>query len=366
MADPQEPSAETPAEDDEDLAAAWGDALAEADPAAAATPPRLLDQAEIDNLLGAANAKASKDEPGILSVINANHVIYERLPMLEVVLDRLERLLSTSLRNFTSENVEISLDAISARRFGNFMESIPLPAMIGVFKAVEWDNYGLMTVDSAMIYSIVDVLLGGGRSAMTFRVDGRPYTTIEAALVERLMRLILHDLTAAFAPVTPVTLRFDRIETTPRFAAIATQSNACVVFKLRIELEERGGNVEFLIPYATLEPARDKLLQMFMGEKFGRDSIWEHHLAREVWATQVDLEAVLSEQSISLNEVMNFKVGTVLQLSARPDSKIAMRSGDITLMYGRMGRVGDNIAVCIEDKLDPQARSSSDQDKTRG
>ena len=36
-----------------------------------------------------------------------------------------------------------------------------LPAMLAVFKAEEWDNFGLMTVDSSMIYSIVDVLLGG-------------------------------------------------------------------------------------------------------------------------------------------------------------------------------------------------------------
>ena len=69
-------------------------------------------------------------------------------------------------------------------------------------------------------------------------------------------------------------------------------------FKLRIDLEDRGGTIEFLIPYATLEPARDLLLQMFMGEKFGRDSIWENHLAREIWVTDVELEAVLEEQTV--------------------------------------------------------------------
>ena len=364
MAEPDAPSAT--ASEEEDLAADWGDAPNQSDPAAAGEPPRLLDQAEIDNLLGARRAGGGAEDAGILSVIAADHVIYERLPMLEVVLDRLERLLSTSVRNFTSENVEISLDAITARRFGSFMESIPLPAMIGVFKAVEWDNYGLITVDSPMIYSIVDVLLGGGRSAVPFRVEGRPYSTIEAALVERLMRLILQDLTTAFAPVSPVSFRFERIETTPRFATIATHSNACVAFKLKIELQERGGNVEFLLPYATLEPARDKLLQMFMGEKFGRDPIWEHHLAKEVWATRIDLEAVLDEQTISLAEVMRLEVGSVLQLGARPDSRIALRSGGITLMYGHMGRVGEHIAVCVDEKLDRSARAATDQDNASG
>src|SRR3546814_16522643 len=75
-------------------------------------------------------------------------VSYERLPMREVVFDRLVRMMSTSLRNFTSDNVEVSLDNITSSRFGDYLNSIPLPAMLAVFKAEEWDNYGLITVDS--------------------------------------------------------------------------------------------------------------------------------------------------------------------------------------------------------------------------
>ena len=74
------------------------------------------------------------------------------------------------------------------------MNTVATPAMIAIFKAVQWDNYGLITIDSAMIYSIVDVLLGGRRGTAPMRIEGRPYTTIEASLVERLVRLILDDL----------------------------------------------------------------------------------------------------------------------------------------------------------------------------
>ena len=46
------------------------------------------------------------------------------------------------------------------------------------------------------------------------------------------------------------------------------------------------------MPYATLEPIRKMLLQQFMGEKFGRDNIWEGHLASELWATKLEVRAV--------------------------------------------------------------------------
>ena len=109
-----------------------------------------------------------------------------------------------------------------------------MPAMISVFKAEEWDNYGLMITDSALIYSIVDVLLGGRRGTAAMRIEGRPYTTIERNLVERMVTVILSDLSAAFDPISPVTFRFDRLETNPRFATIARPANAAVLARLRI------------------------------------------------------------------------------------------------------------------------------------
>jgi len=273
------------------------------------------------------------------------------LPMLEVVFDRLVRLMTTSLRNFTSDNVEVSLDSIASIRFGDYLNSIPLPAMISVFKAEEWDNHGLITVDSGLIYSIVDVLLGGRRGTAAMRIEGRPYTTIERSLVERMVHVILQDLSAAFEPLSPVTFQFDRLETNPRFATISRPSNAAIVVRLRIDMEDRGGQFELLIPYATLEPVRELLLQMYMGEKFGRDSIWETHLAEELWVTDVDLVAVLDEQALRLSDVFDLKVGSRIMFNATPNSLVDLRCGEVSLYSAKMGRKGDQISVRIEQRL---------------
>ncbi|MEO9902838.1 flagellar motor switch protein FliM [Nisaea sp.] len=341
---------------DDDLAAEW-EAMGEDDEdddvgGGSGTGARVLNQDEIDSLLGFdEGAGGDGDTSGIQAIVNSALVSYERLPMLEVVFDRLVRMMSTSLRNFTSDNVEVSLDNITSIRFGDYLNSIPLPAMLSVFKAEEWDNYGLLVVDSALIYSIVDVLLGGRRGTAAMRIEGRPYTTIERNLVERMVTVVLSDLSAAFDPLSPVTFRFDRLETNPRFATIARPANAAVLARLRIDMEDRGGRLELMLPYATLEPVRELLLQMFMGEKFGRDSIWETHLANELWATDIELEAVLDQVVLSLNDVLNWKPGTKLLLNASPKSTIDMRCGEVPLFVGSMGQRNNNIAVKIKQKL---------------
>jgi flagellar motor switch protein FliM len=353
MADEEAMMAEWEAMAEEGDSEAEGDAGAsEGGAAGSGGSTRVLDQSEIDSLLGVAGAGAEDgEESGIQAILNSALVSYERLPMLEVVFDRLVRMMSTSLRNFTSDNVEVSLDNITSARFGDHMNSIPLPAMLSVFKAEEWDNYGLMTVDSALIYSIVDVLLGGRRGTAAMRIEGRPYTTIERNLVERMVHVVLADLSAAFDPLSPVTFRFDRLETNPRFATIARPANAVIVVTLRVDMEDRGGLIELLIPYATLEPVRELLLQMFMGEKFGRDSIWEGHLTAELWQTDIAIDAVLDQVEMPLGQVLEWIEGSQLELNATPNSKIELRCGDVQMFRGRMGRRGGHIAVQVSDKI---------------
>ncbi len=313
---------------------------------------RILNQDEIDTMLGFSLTDVSlNDNSGIRAIIDSAMVSYERLPMLEIIFDRLVRLLTTSLRNFTSDNVEVSLDRITSVRFGDYLNSIPLPAILAVFKAEEWDNFGLVAVNSSLIYSIIDVLLGGRRGQNTVRVEGRPYTTIETNLVKRMIELVMSDAELAFKPLSPVKFTIDRLETNPRFAAITRPANAAILVRLRIDMEDRGGNVELLLPYATIEPIRATLLQMFMGEKFGRDPIWEDHLATEIGQAQISVAAVLYEERLPLRKMMNLSVGDTIPLELKPDALVAVRCGDITLTEGRMGKIGDRIAVRIAKPL---------------
>ena len=163
------------------MAAEWAALADDDDMGDGDAPSRVLNQDEIDSLLGFDQDQGDDSETsGVKALVNSALVNYERLPMLEIVFDRVVRLLSTSLRNFTSDNVEVSFDQITSVRFGDYLNSIPLPAMLGVFQAEEWDNYGLLVIDSSLIYSIVDVLLGGRRGTAAMRIRGDPIPRLNA------------------------------------------------------------------------------------------------------------------------------------------------------------------------------------------
>ena len=314
--------------------------------------PGVLSQAEISSLIGPAAIGASgSGEGGLERIVGSGLVSSERLPMLEIVFDRLVRHLCSSLRAFTNSNVDVEIAEIQSLRFGAYLESLPNPTMLAVFKAEEWDNHGLIVADSALIYSVVDVLLGGRHGSAIMRIEGRPYTLIERTLIEKLIGVVLAELQASFEPLTPVTFVFDRLEVNSRFAAITRLSNAAVLVKMRIDMDDRGGRLELLLPYATLEPVRELLLQQFMGERFGRDRIWESHLADKLRETDLTLDVVLDEQVLPLSAVMDLQVGSRIVLSTGPGAPVQLRCGPVPLFQARVGRRQSHVAVCIESDL---------------
>jgi flagellar motor switch protein FliM len=343
------------ATDASDMAAEWATMI---DEGAGDNSPdmagadRILTQDEIDQALGfSLNELTATGAGGIRAIVDSGVVSYERLPMLEIIFDRMVRLMSTSLRNFFQDNVEVTLDGISSVRFGDYLNSIPLPVQLAVFRAEGWDNSGLVTIESNLAYSTLDLLLGGKRGGPAARLDGRPFTAIEMRLIKRMVEIVLGDAELSFHPLSPVKFIVDRIETNPRFATITRPANAAILIDLKLDMEGRGGLLQILLPYVTIEPIRDLLLQSFMGEKLGRDHTWEGHLATEMWQADLTVEAVLHEMRLPLKKVLSLEVGDTLMFDARPNELVALRCGDWTLTQGRVGRIDDHIAIQVARPL---------------
>src|SRR3546814_12022110 len=93
------------------------------------------------------------------------------------------------------------------------------------------------------------------------------------------------------------------METNAEFAAICRESNATIAVTLQVNFERISGGITILLPYATIEPIRKLLLQMFMGEKFGRDPVWETHLKGEIKRTEMKVVGILHEKLIPLSDV---------------------------------------------------------------
>lgn len=327
----------------------------EADASEPQRPHRILSQEEIDSLLGfSLSGDENAGRTGVRAIINSTLVPDEGASMLHTVFDRLARLMTTSLTNFTSANVEVSLDGIGSIRFGDYLDAVPAPAVSAAFRSGQLDDVGLITVDPTLICCVVDALMGGRRGNAPAQVEAG--AMLERTLATRLIELVLADARQAFAPLSDMAFELDHVGTDAPSAASARPSSAAMAAKFRIAMDGRAGRLELLLSNAALEPLRRNLLQQSAGEKHGCDAIWEGRLASELWAASLEVRAVLAECKQPLGKMLALKVGDTLMLDAAPGAPVKLKCAAVDLAAGHVGRIGHSLAVRMERAITPAAQ----------
>jgi flagellar motor switch protein FliM len=267
------------------------------------------------------------------------------------VLERLGQRLGAALRGLAGGTVGVEVEPLLSDRLGEHLSTLPAQAIVAPFEAAEWGGPGFVIVDGPLVGLAVDLFLGGSGPTAAPPPEGRRHTAIETALVERLIGLLLLELGRALAPVAPTRLRPGRIEIEPRFLAVDRPAEGCVIARVGLALGARRGVMEIVLPQGTLEAVRGQLTVPFAGARLGHDPVWARHLADELWAAGIELEAVLDAEMRPLRDALALEVGSVLPIAAGPETMVSLRYVGRTMLTGRLGRSGERIAVRIEERL---------------
>ncbi|MBV9829023.1 MAG: FliM/FliN family flagellar motor switch protein [Alphaproteobacteria bacterium] len=312
---------------------------------------RALDQSDIDNLFGdaAVESDVGQKRRGFEALITNVVSGIDRMPMLNIMIDRLAQAMTVSMRGFTGDNADVSIDRLNACRLKDFIDAVSLPAMIAILRVDPWEGYCLAALDPRLITTAMDVLLGGRRNREV-PIEGRPYTAIERAFIERLTNeVIATDLKQAFEIIGDCDFVLERLETTPSYAAVTKQSAAAISFRAEVAMGQRGGHIDFLIPYSTFDPVREQLLQEFAGKKHGGDPAWRSHLSTVLPYAEVGLQAVIEERPISTTEVMSWKPGSRLLLERRQDEQIDVFCNELLVLRAAMAEKEGRLALHVSE-----------------
>ena len=94
-----------------------------------------------------------------------------------------------------------------------------------------------------------------------------------------------------------------------------------------------------------------RLKKLRADEQALKGTISELITATEIGQATIAVEAVLYESEMPLKQLMSLDVGDTLTLDLKPDALVTVRCGDVALTEGRMGRVGDKVAVRVVKPL---------------
>ena len=323
---------------------------------------KILAQDEVDALLRGlsggeieSSADAQVDDSGIVpfDLANQDRIIRGRMPVLEIVNDRFSRLCTNALSNIVRKRVEVNPISIDMTKFGDFMRSLPVPTSINIFKMDPLRGNAIMVVDARLVFALVESFFGGQGSNP--KIEGREFTRIEQAIVDRVIKIALANMEESWRPVHDVSLELVRSEINPQFAAIVPPSDVVVVITFEVELETAIGSLTICLPYATIEPIRSKLHASFQTERLEVDHAWVARLKERLMETPVELKVRFGDTKITSNQLLDLQEGDVILLDTDTDDLLEVTVGGVSKFWGVCGTVKGNKAFQIVREEEPKS-----------
>jgi flagellar motor switch protein FliM len=284
-------------------------------------------------------------------LLDAAGLSLDKLPMLQIIFDRLATSCADNMRNLAASQTYYSLSNVESGRIGDILEMYEATAIAGIFHAPGWDNHIIVGFDRDFIFTMVEVLFGADGSEPPVEEE-RSFSTIELRLAQMLFEQAARALQASFSLVSNTAFKFERLETRMDFAVIGRRNNMAVAAKFLVQAINRGGEMFVIIPQSALTPMRQVLSRVISGESNAGDPTWARQIRTEVEKTTVPLRAVLEERMILLDEVANLRVGQVLNLQAGPGSRIKLEGNEQPLFWCQLGQSEGAYRLRIEDIYD--------------
>ena len=322
---------------------------------------KVLAQDEVDALLRGMNIgdiETEQDVPGddsgvvAFDLANQDRIIRGRMPVLEIVNDRFARLCTNALSNVVRKRVELNPISIDMTKFGEFMRSLPVPTSINIFKMDPLRGNAIMIVDSRLVFALVENVFGGAGSQP--KIEGREFTRIEQAVVDKIVKIALDNMEESWRPVHDVKLELVRSEINPQFAAIVPPSDVVVVITFEVELDTSIGSMIVCLPYATIEPIRSKLHASFQTERLEVDHAWVARLKERLLETPVELKVHFGDTTITGNQLMRMQVGDVLVLDTDVEDLLTCTVAGVKKYQGIAGTVKAMKSFQIIKENEPQ------------
>jgi len=249
----------------------------------------------------------------------------------------------------------------SVKRYGNFVDSIPMPAMIGVLANASQKKRAAVSLDNRFTNIITDLAMGGDMPDLD-ALEGRAPTSLDSALakplVDRLVAMFDHVVVNACGRSIGL-MTCERFEQVPILLDIAPERSELISFQVAFEIGEvaEPASLELVLPIEMLEPVRAQLQHssapMLEPERLN----WTRHMSKVVARTPIVFDAEIARTVVRLQSLMEMTEGDVFPLGDATLDEVALivdaGEGPARIASGKLGSARGMKAIRLNAGVDP-------------
>ena len=325
------------------------------------TTEAVLNQDEVDALLHGMKAGQVSTE-GLTPPAGARpydlgreaRVVRGRMAALEMMNERFAKRYRQTLHALLRRTITVSVPVVQSLRLEDYLQRLQLPSSMHIVRLPPLRGSALVVLPPQLVFGVVDHFFGG--SGRPVHIDGRDFTAAEARIAQRLVDGALADLREAWSSVLPIVPEHVRIESNPQFVSIADPSEAVVVLSFRLELEGAATELQLVLPYAMLEPVRDRLDGGAADGAAATDGRWAQSLREEIEDAEVELTTQVGRAQLTLAGLLNLKPGDIVPCDF--SGRVTLCIEEIPILRGAFGISRGQQAVKVEERV-PHYRNTA-------
>ena len=276
----------------------------------------------------------------------------EQIRMVTIIYDNYSKHLSSFMSGKLRAECTISINAIEEQRYYEYNNALPESMMMGVFDVSPLEGNMLIEVDEETAYLIIEKLLGWvGEKPL---VSNNDFTDIEIKIFEKFFIEISTYLKEAWANVTDLEPRFNRIETNARLTQIMPIDEVVILIMLTVKINDYEGKMSICVPCLNLQALLDQSdnYQKIKRKKNIEDmEKAQKDIFTHLKASRIDVRGVLGNTTLNLHDLLYLQVGDVLPLDSSKDSLITLKVGSLDWYQGEIGVKKNRMAVKIINEL---------------
>ncbi len=251
-----------------------------------------------------------------LNFNSQERIIKGKLPVLDRVYDRAVKLFAADIYQLTAKDFEITQNQMSFVKNREFMESLPNPILMSIYKFKPLRGKGIIMFDSTFVYDLVDYYFGGSTQFFAQK-DRTDFTATELRVMESVCKKLVADLTLAWKSIIQLDITKFADETNPQLVNIAEPDEMLVVVKFSLNFGKEVGEFYFILPYSMVEPIKE---QLELGAARPDDEIdpnWVKSLKEELMEVELTISAAMAQTKSTFGAVMSWQVGDFIPVEMK-------------------------------------------------
>lgn len=273
----------------------------------------------------------------------------EQLRSIHLMHDFLARNLASSLGAYLRAYITVSLVSVEQIPFAEFQQYLPTPTSIANISMRPLDGNAVLELNPSLVFPMLNVLLGGsGESATT---ETRELTEIESSIIEGVVKIVLHDLKEAWAPVTEIDFSIEGTETQPQLMQILSPNEAVVAIGFEITMGDSRGMMNLGIPSIMVKMMGQKFEQQWSIQRRSGSSAEQNQMRLLLNRVPLGLEALVSGARIRVEDLLNLEQEDVISLDIPATRPAELRVNGKSKFRGEIVATGTKRGILVSDSF---------------